>query len=561
MRWVTYEAAKAFYRRHGSAILLILSAVVFFVALYYVLDTYPPKDDVINFHNQAEMIKSGMVPYKDFVFEFPPFALLFFLIPSMFTSELDTYAQIFGIMVTLISIICLYYVLKISERMGVNKALVTFIFVALMLLYYKELVVKFDTIPMALTIMSIYYFQRGNRHIAYGLAMVGALVKIYPIFLIVVFLILDLVDRRDSRRVRILRGLFSCMLVGLISIAPLLVAGASFGDIMSFLTFHTERGFQVESVAGVVIQALGLLGLTTFSLENIYGTYDVISPVSDAILPYWNVLVAIVILLVLFVIARHAIREGSAGSSDRNVVIYATVVFLAFILTNKVFSTQYMLWLFPLFALIASVPGRRQNWLMIAYLLIIELLAAIMMMDYLPGTGLFVEENLIRDAMMIALMVSLLLYIAGKGRIFAHHYRKDKSREGRLCIRAVEKIATCTIPIDGVTDVRAGRYVEDYPEGSSSDRGDISCSTPGTHSAVFPHIRFRILAYNNAKRGDWKRAVRAEWLLLHPCLGIYAVVRRYAHASSGFHTCARRPFYRSDRYRGLQWIPGDSGIS
>ena len=388
MRWVTYEAAKAFYRRHGSAILLILSAVVFFVALYYVLDTYPPKDDVINFHNQAEMIKSGMVPYKDFVFEFPPFALLFFLIPSMFTSELDTYAQIFGIMVTLISIICLYYVLKISERMGVNKAVVTFIFVALMLLYYKELVVKFDTIPMALTIMSIYYFQRGNRHIAYGLAMVGALVKIYPIFLIVVFLILDLVDRRDSRRVRVLRGLFSCMLVGLISIAPLLVAGASFGDIMSF------------------------------------------SPVSDAILPYWNILVAIVILLVLLAIARHAIREGSAGSSDRNVVVYATVVFLAFILTNKVFSTQYMLWLFPLFALIASVPGRRQNWLMIAYLLIIELLAAIMMMDYLPGTGLFVEENLIRDAMMIALMVSLLLYIAGKGRIFAHHYRKDKVVKG-----------------------------------------------------------------------------------------------------------------------------------
>lgn len=430
MRWVTYEAAKAFYRRHGSAILLILSAVVFFVALYYVLDTYPPKDDVINFHNQAEMIKSGMVPYKDFVFEFPPFALLFFLIPSMFTSELDTYAQIFGIMVTLISIICLYYVLKISERMGVNKAVVTFIFVALMLLYYKELVVKFDTIPMALTIMSIYYFQRGNRYIAYGLAMVGALVKIYPIFLIVVFLILDLVDRRDSRRVRLLRGLFSCILVGLISIAPLLVAGASFGDITSFLTFHTERGFQVESVAGVVIQALGLLGLTTFSLENIYGTYDVISPVSDAILPYWNILVAIVILLVLLAIARHAIREGSAGSSDRNVVVYATVVFLAFILTNKVFSTQYMLWLFPLFALIASVPGRRQNWLMIAYLLIIELLAAIMMMDYLPGTGLFVEENLIRDAMMIALTVSLLLYIAGKGRIFAHHYRKDKVVKG-----------------------------------------------------------------------------------------------------------------------------------
>ena len=248
MRWVSYEEAKAFYREHGSAILLAVAAVVFFVSLYYVLDTYPPKDDVLNFYKQAEMIKDGMVPYRDFVFEFPPFALLFFLIPSMFTSELDVYAQIFGVMVTLISLICLFYVLRISERMGVNRAVVTFVFIALMLLYYKELVVKFDTIPMMLTVMAIYYFQRGNRYAAYGLAMVGALVKIYPIFLVVLFLILDLVDRHDSRRVRVLRGFCACVAVGLVSLVPLLVAGASFGDVMSFLTFHTERGFQVESV-------------------------------------------------------------------------------------------------------------------------------------------------------------------------------------------------------------------------------------------------------------------------------------------------------------------------
>ena len=313
MRWVSYEEVKAFYREHGSAILLAVAAVVFFISLYYVLDTYPPKDDVLNFYKQAEMIKDGMVPYRDFVFEFPPFALLFFLIPSMFTSELDVYAQIFGVMVTLISLICLFYVLRISERMGVNRAVVTFVFVALMLLYYKELVVKFDTIPMMLTVMAIYYFQRGSRYAAYGLAMAGALVKIYPIFLVVLFLILDLVDRHDSRRVRVIKGFCACVAVGLVSLLPLLAAGASFGDVMSFLTFHTERGFQVESVMGVIIQGLGLLGLTSFSLVNIYGTYDVISPVSDVLLPFWNPLVAVLMVFAFYLIYRHASVRGAIG--------------------------------------------------------------------------------------------------------------------------------------------------------------------------------------------------------------------------------------------------------
>ena len=432
MRWVSYEEAKAFYREHGSAILLALAAVVFFISLYYVLDTYPPKDDVLNFYKQAEMIKDGMVPYRDFVFEFPPFALLFFLIPSMFTSELDVYAQIFGVMVTLISLICLFYVLRISERMGVNKAVVTLVFVALMLLYYKELVVKFDTIPMMLTVMAIYYFQRGNRYAAYGLAMVGALVKIYPIFLVVLFLILDLVDRHDSRRVRVIRGFCACVAVGLVSLLPLLAAGASFGDVMSFLPFRTERGFQVESVMGVIIQGLGLLGLTSFSLVNIYGTYDVISPVSDALLPFWNPLVAVLMVFAFYLIYRHATVRGAGGSCDRDVVLYTTVVFLMFILTNKVFSTQYMLWLFPLLAILVSAPGRRQNWFLVVYVLVMELFAAVMMMDYLPGTGLFVGENLCRDVMLIALMAVMMLYLCGRDLFFTRYDRKDNDVGGSV---------------------------------------------------------------------------------------------------------------------------------
>lgn len=416
---------QSFYRTCGTVSILAVSAIIFFYTLDWCLDTFPPKDDVLNFYNQAEMMKDGLLPYKDFVFEFPPFALGFFLIPSLFTSDLDMYAKLFGVMVTVFSLVCLYYMLRISDHMRINKVLVAAVYVILMLLYYKEMVKKFDVIPMMLTVISVYYHLKGNRALSYGLAMAGALTKIYPVLLLVLYLILDYADRHDSRRPRVIKGVAASVAVFLVAVVPLLAAGDSMEDIFSFLTFHTDRGFQVESVMGVVIQALGLMGLTTFTLENIYGTYDVISPICDALLPYWNALVAVVVIVTLLVILRHALCHGGEGTDGRDLVIYVIMLFLAFILTNKVFSTQYMLWLFPFMALLVASTGgvRVRNLAMAAYMIVMELFAAVMMMDYQQGTIMFVEENLCRDAMMIVLFIVLMLYVLGRGFIMRRYYR------------------------------------------------------------------------------------------------------------------------------------------
>ncbi len=422
MRQVDTENISRFCIRHSTAIIMIVAAILFFIRMHYALEMYPLRGDVVNFYNQAELVKAGMVPYADFVFEFPPYAMMFFLIPSMFTSDSEVYAQIFAVMVTIASLLCLYFLMKISDRMAINKLVTAFIFSALILMYYKDMILKFDAIPMLLTIMSIYSFQCRNRYLAYGLAAMGALVKMYPVFLIVIYLILDLSDRRDSRRVRISQGVFACVVVGLVAIIPLMVAGVSFGDIMSFLSFHTERGFQVESFMGVIIQALGLMGWTDVSLEMEHDTFDVISPVSSALLPYWNLFVTAIILVVCALIFKHAMQHGREGTSDRDLIVYSSVVFLIFILTNKVFSTQYMLWLFPLFAVLASFPGRRQEWHLITFLLVMEMLAVTMLMSYHPATVDFVIENLCRDLMMMALAVVLLLYICGRHRLFTRRY-------------------------------------------------------------------------------------------------------------------------------------------
>lgn len=78
MRQVNVGDISKFCIRHGTAIILIVAAILFFVRMHYALDTYPVRGDVINFYNQAEMVKAGMVPYVDYVFEFPPYAMMFF---------------------------------------------------------------------------------------------------------------------------------------------------------------------------------------------------------------------------------------------------------------------------------------------------------------------------------------------------------------------------------------------------------------------------------------------------------------------------------------------------
>ena len=86
----------------------------------------------------------------------------------------------------------------------------------------------------------------------------------------------------------------------------------------------------------------------------------------------------------------------------------------------------------PLLAILVSAPGRRQNWFLVVYVLVMELFAAVMMMDYLPGTSLFVGENLCRDVMLIALMAVMMLYLCGRDVLFTRYDRKDNDVGGSV---------------------------------------------------------------------------------------------------------------------------------
>ena len=398
--------------------ILGISAAVFLLALWYTVNTYPPKDDILNFYNQAEMIKDGMMPYRDFVFEFPPFSLLFFLIPSMFTSDLSVYYPLFGLEMIVSLIIAEYFIIKICRKIGVNEVLVTTVFILLCLVYFSEMVKKFDVFAMTPVIASIYFFMERRFGLAYGLIAFGTLTKIYPGLILILYVAINLLERVEHHRRSLLVGLASCIIIGLVSILPLMGAGVSFDEILSFVTFHTDRGFQVESLVGTAVQALSYLGIGDFSLVMKYGTFDVNSPICDALLPIWNAVIVASIVALFLIVSVHIRRwkdDCMVGWDGRTLIVYAALVTIVFILSNKVFSTQYMIWIFPMMVIIPAMLGN-DRWALIfaAAMIVMEIFArGIVMVEI--GSATYVAFAVARDVMLIAFFAYMLRSIIGDG--------------------------------------------------------------------------------------------------------------------------------------------------
>ena len=130
-------------------LIVLLTSVVFLTAWAICIQIFPPTDDVVNFFNNAELMKSCLLPYKDFVFEFPPLSLPLFLIPSIFTSDLTVYTWLFGLEVVISAVVVQYFLMRMCEVVGLNRGLVALMFGALVILYFSESLKKFPPLKVA----------------------------------------------------------------------------------------------------------------------------------------------------------------------------------------------------------------------------------------------------------------------------------------------------------------------------------------------------------------------------------------------------------------------------
>lgn len=304
--------------------------------------------DLAIYARYADELMRGALPYRDFRPEYPPLALLPFVVPRVLVLgrplSADAYRLLFLMenavfcWLTACTVLAIAHQTKLATA-GSTAALLT----VLVAILSPLLPWRFDLFPALLTALALLALLRNQPAVGGIWLGLGVAAKLYPIVLGPVFGLQYLV----LRRWRALGALVAGGAIALaLTVLPFWLIDRT--GLLAFLTYHEQRGVQLESLAGGVVCLGHMLGFTTVQIEFNYGAMHLASPWSKALLPWLTPLLLLVygtVLLVAYTRLRANLR--TQAPDGQALVQLSVAALLAFIVTNKVFSPQYVVWLLP----------------------------------------------------------------------------------------------------------------------------------------------------------------------------------------------------------------------
>jgi hypothetical protein len=338
-------------RRASTYVVIGLLAFQLIVLLTVALVTLPSIAqwhalDLSIYYQDSLQLLLGQLPYRDFVLEYPPLALLPFALPRLVTfgQRIDfiSYVWLFLIESAIFSTLIALVIAQIRGLRAAGPALA--LYALLVAVTAPLLPWRYDLFPALLTALALLCVVRqrpGWAGIWLGL---GVAAKLYPAVLLLVFGAYYLAGKNRPALLRLAlgsAGALAATLLPFVLVAP--------GPLLSFLRYHELRGLQLESLPAGVIVLAHVLGITPARLEFNYGALHVASPLAGAVLS-WLPVAFVVLFGVVLVSGMARFREEQAADgrvSRESLVAYSVAALLAFIITNKVFSPQYVIWLLP----------------------------------------------------------------------------------------------------------------------------------------------------------------------------------------------------------------------
>ncbi|MCP4614704.1 MAG: DUF2029 domain-containing protein, partial [Planctomycetes bacterium] len=210
----------------------------------------------------------------------------------------------------------------------------------------------FDLAASIMVLLAFYCLVRGWITVSWVMLALGTMIKIFPI-VIVPILALYLFWRKDYRQ--IFKGGIAFALTLLLVSLPCMIIDTE-GYIDSF-TYHNDRGLQVESTYSSLIFLGDLWGITTIETDFVdkAGSWDTITPLADT---FADIAPLIVFLSLALVYGAYTQKQRHRKPMDeetqqKHLITYSTLALIIFLITNKVFSPQYVIWLYPLIPIIA----------------------------------------------------------------------------------------------------------------------------------------------------------------------------------------------------------------
>lgn len=300
-----------------------------------------PLHDVVDYHGWSRVLEHGSFPLNDQQWQYPPGAALVMWAPMMLSNRVFSigYANAFYTLVLIADFIAFAILHRLAGRMSDEEhtsrpylgawVWVLGLFAIGPVTYgrYDVIVAVFAVAALAVgPLFGARRWTAWTRGVLFGL---GGALKLWP-----GVLLWGEPRGRDGRR--------SFIATMLASAVPTLVLLAALPGGLSFLTYQNQRGLEIESVAATPLMLARLVGVNHWP-AFVYGAFQLDGTTPNLIAHACTFVTAIMLFGLLW--WRRRIRWTSATPGDLG---FAAV--LIAIVTTRVLSAQYMLWLVGLVA-------------------------------------------------------------------------------------------------------------------------------------------------------------------------------------------------------------------
>ncbi|MGZ5334140.1 MAG: glycosyltransferase 87 family protein [Solirubrobacterales bacterium] len=357
-----------------------------------------------DFAPEAEAIEDGSKPYSGQDLEYPPLAIPVLVGPALVGEGLDSYTRTFHwemIGFDLAIVLMLALGLRGGRREVLGAlAVYTLGVVAVSGIVFDDSDIdpaplalgRFDLAPAALALAALLA-RDALRSATWGaLLAAGVAVKAFPLALLPALAR----GERDPLRVVVAAAVPLAAAVALV-----IVWGDDFG---SALSYHGERGLQIESLAATPLE-IGAIDDPSRAAEYGSGSFNYVGPGAAAAR-----VIAIGLLVFVYGLVAWAGWRSHVPRARVATALLATVVVLA-----PVLSPQFLFWLLPLSA--AAFGLAVENVLLVAAMVMTQLMLQFYGRVPVDFDGEFVWRLAGRNALLLAYLALLCAPILRAGLV------------------------------------------------------------------------------------------------------------------------------------------------
>lgn len=305
--------------------------------------------DVNLYRTYGERIVDGQLPYSDFDVEYPPGAMLVFVLPALVGPGKLGYGLALVTLLALVGAAAILLVDLVLGALGRSRPERnwTCLLLGLSPIPLGALLVsRYDVVPAALVLAALLALLVDRPRLGGALLGAAIAVKLYPAVLLPVVGAWAL-HRYGRRLAAETVGL--SVAVTVLAYLPFLILAP--GGVKHSILHQASRPLQIESLGSSLLLAAHHVGGLGIEWKSGHGSQNLVGGLPDALATLSSLAVIATIAGVWWWHARGVLdAEAFVRASAASV--------LAFVVLGKVFSPQFVIWLLFLVPLVGGLTGR-----------------------------------------------------------------------------------------------------------------------------------------------------------------------------------------------------------